>query len=370
VLKLAPVLEELAGCTAQLGAMHWLGYFLSTQSIASKPPSLVLQLNDPSHAHPLQARNIRAAALFFEYRVAGIRTRVFSTDDAVGYRTVVAPPQERDRFARRAAQLLLRAGAHVVLANYEPLGGATLSVSEPDVLTGWRERTVPCILPLATTFDETLARLGRATRFNLRYYRRRLAKRLELEFVEDVRQHITLEEFAALNAASLNPVTSDHEIHLRWNCSCKLPGSFVVGLRTSQGKWLSLISGWRHETRTVLHWQMNAAGYERDSIGTVMRSFFIEHEIAGGARELLIYGGTSHTINHAFTQHTVADLLICRDSFRARICRNVARHLSCRAGFLRSNHLLRTLGELEMRQYEELPEDRSAYPGPAVTSSL
>ena len=186
------------------------------------------------------------------------------------------------------------------------------------------------MLHLRPTYEETLAQFGHSTRFNLRYYRRRLARRMWLEFMDDVRSRITSAEFESLNAASLNPIGSAHEVKLRWTCSCELPDSFVVGLRSSEGKWLSLIGGWRQDTTTVLHWQLNAAGYEHDSIGTVMRSFFLEHEVARGTRELLIFGGTPHTIRHAFKEDAIVDLVFCRDSLRSRICRSLARYLNRR----------------------------------------
>jgi hypothetical protein len=79
-----------------------------------------------------------------------------------------------------------------------------------------------------------------------------------------------------------------------------------------------------------------------------MRSFFLEHEIARGTRELLIFGGTPHTIRHAFKEDAIVDLVFCRDSTRSRICRALARYLDRRRSFLYSNHLIRTVGELEL----------------------
>jgi hypothetical protein len=349
VLDLAPALMELARNTGQLGAMHWLDYFLSTRARASKPPYLILQLNPRVKPEELRADDIRAAALFFEYQIAGFRTGLFSTDDAVGYRTVIAAAEERERFAYRAARALLDCGAHIVLSNYESASENAISRPlERKLLFGRRERKVPRMLRLFPTYEETLAQFGHSTRFNLRYYRRRLAKRVQLEFVDDARPEITMEKFRSLDVASLDPLQNLHEVTRRWRSSCDLPDSFVVGLRSSEGKWLSLIGGWRHETTTVLHWQLNVAGYEQDSIGTVMRSFFIEHEVARGAQELLIYGGTPHTIRHAFKEDTIVDLMLCRNSLRSQAYRMFARHLNQRAGFLRSNHLIRTLGELDL----------------------
>jgi hypothetical protein len=84
---------------------------------------------------------------------------------------------------------------------------------------------------------------------------------------------------------------------------------------------LSLIGGWRQGKTTVLHWQMNAAGYGKNSIGTAMRAFFLEDEIARGNEFLLIHGGTGHSMRRAFSRHTVADLIVRRKSMRSVLLR-------------------------------------------------
>lgn len=356
VLALAPALEALAQRTGQLGAMHWLPYFLSTRSRASKRPFLVLQLASDANPDHIRLHDILCAALFFEYRIARLRTRVFSSDDAVGYRTIIAPAGQREFFAHRAGHALLESGAHIVLTNCDSVGRNPLPPISQNALAGRRERSVPRMLALASTFEATLAQFGHTTRFNLRYYRRRLSKRMQLQFITDARPLISCAGFESLNSASLNPVHSAHELQLRWHSSTTLAGSFVVGLRSADGNWLSLIGGWRHLATTVLHWQLNVAGYEKDSIGTVMRSFFLEHEVARGARELLIYGGTPHSIAHAFTDDTIADLLLCRDGLRTRIYRGLAHLLNGRSAAMHSNHLLRTLAEVQLHRVPTSPQ--------------
>lgn len=359
VLELAPMLQQLALRTGQPGAMHWLEYFLYTPSPADKPPYLVLQLrSDPSG--DLQHDDLVAAALFFEYRIAGLRTRVFSTDDAVGFRSVIAAPDERSQFAERAAYELIRSGAHVVLATHETQAGWAPS-SVPGALLGYRERRVGRMLTLAPTFDETLARMGRLTRRNLRYYRRHLASRMPVEFVPDARAQITFAEFKTLNRCSLNPVRDEKELWLRWQSSCKIEGGWLAALRTEEGKWLSLLGGWRQDTTTVVHWQLNSAGYEHDSIGIVIRSFFLEHEIANGARKLLMFGGTPHSIRYAFDEDTIADLIVCRRSLRSAVVRALARVLVHRSGRARTNHLLQTLAEVPLNAHPAFcPETSNA----------
>ena len=349
ILSLAPVLQELSRRTDQLGAMHWLDYFLDPTSLVSKPPSLVLQLWDTSTIDLLRSGNICAAALFFEYRLAGVPTGVFCTDDAVGFRTVIAAREERARFAERAANALLRSGAHIVLATYETADDReSVPKPLPGALLGYRQRLVGRMLTLAPTYDETLSHVGRLTRRNLRYYRRHLESHLPLNFVAEARAELTFAEFIRLNNRSLNPVRSERELWLRWRNTCKDAGGFLQGLRSEEGTWLALVGGWRHETTTVLHWQLNIGGHERDSIGTVMRSFFLEHEIANGARKLLMFGGTPHSIRHSFDEDSIADLLLCRPTLRSSVLRFLARSLMQHSNVARRNHLVQMLSDLPL----------------------
>ena len=161
-----------------------------------------------------------------------------------------------------------------------------------------------------------LARLGKSTRFNLRYYRRRLLKEIGCEYVADAVPFLRESDVATLNANSLNPVQPE-EFERRVRSASGLPGSYLCGLRTNDGRWLSLIGGWRQDGTTVLFWQLNALGFEKYSIGTAMRSFYLEDEIARGAKRLLIFGGTSHTMRHGFLEDPVADLLVQRRGARA-----------------------------------------------------
>ena len=160
--------------------------------------------------------------------------------------------------------------------------------------------------------------MGKSTRFNLRYYRRRLEKQMPCEYVASAADALLGADLEALNASSLNPVPEE-EFARRIRSASQLPGSFLAGLRGPDGRWLSLIGGWRQGKTTVLYWQMNSSGFEKHSIGTVMRSFFLEHEIRQGAEKLLIYGGTPHTMRNAFDQDTVADLVVRRTGMRAAL---------------------------------------------------
>ena len=351
ILDLAPVLETLAGRCGQAGAMHWLPYFLDPAVMGRRTPYLVLMLRpEEVEGRSLCADDIQAAALFFEYQICGIRTGAVAharsaTGEAIGFSSVIAPRSERTRVATAAARALIERGASIVLATYEGAAEsdrAPLMKGLPGVLSAMRRREVSRALPLLPTLDATLATLGKSTRFNLRYYRRRLAKRMSCEYVPDARAALRGADLAALNAASLNPV-DPAEFERRIRSASELPGSFLSGLRGPNG-WLSLAGGWRQGATTVLFWQMNTSGFEKHSITTVMRSFLLEHEIGLGAQRLLIHGGTPHTMSHAFEQETVADLIVRRKGLQGRLLFWASR--ACQNGAavgLRPNFLASTL---------------------------
>ncbi len=353
ILALAPMLEELAVRCGQPGAMHWLAYFLDQDVTKLREPFLVLTLRSETDVdRGLRAQDIDSAALLFEYRFFGLRSGIVSTGDAVGFNSVVAPRGERARVAATAARALVQRGAAIVLTTYESSGEPEMKgmlAGWPGVLWAWRQRQVGRILHLDRTFDATLAQLGKSTRFNLRYYRRRLAKEMHCEYVPNAAPLLRGADLHAINANSLNPVAPE-EFERRVRSASDLPGSYLSGLRAPDGRWLSLIGGWRQKGTTVLYWQMNTLGFEKHSIGTVMRSFYLEHEIVAGARRLLIYGGTSHTMRHAFAEEPVADLVVQRRGMRARVLRRLAQFMgSPRNRFGRPNFLADTLRSSELQ---------------------
>lgn len=343
ILDLGPALEALAERCDQAGAMHWLPYFLDRAVTGCRTPLLVLRLRtECGPGVPLKPDDLEAAAMFFEYRILGLRIGAVATADAVGFTSVIAPGGERTRMAGAAARALIERGAAVVLATCE--GDAPLvQLSRFPTLAyarfAFQQRSVGRVLPLLASLDATLAQMGKSTRFNLRYYRRRLEREHRCEYVADAVPALAGLDLQELNAASLNPVAPE-EFARRVRCATELPGSFLSGLRTRDGRWLSLVGGWRQADTVVLHWQTNAAGFERYSLCTAMRSFLLEHEIGRGAKKLLIYGGTSHPMSRAFKQDAVVDLLVQRGGVQAAALRWAARFVATPGGVTGKGNLL------------------------------
>jgi hypothetical protein len=327
VLEQASLLESLAQRCHQPAAMNWLSYFLNVPNFRGKKPYLVLIVRPGVTGSSLSLEGVHAAVLLFEYRVMGMSTGAFSTDDWSGFRSVIAPEAERGAIAAMAADAMLEHAAQLVLISYGHAGRSTsrlAPVSRRAMRWGWRTRSVAMTLPLEPTFEGTLAKLGKRTRVNLRYYRRRLEAAVPCEFVPDARGLLQEHELEALNVGALDPIALD-DIRHRYESSCQLPGGFLLGLRDGEGKWLSLIGGWRQDDVTVLYWQMNTAGYEKLSIGTAMRSYFLEHEVEHGARTLIVLGGTTHSMSNSFIREEATDLIVQRRSLRASFLQIAAR---------------------------------------------
>jgi hypothetical protein len=322
ISALAGMLEELCRRTNQTGAMHWLEFFLGSPLSEKKIPTLVmvgLQPGiDPAKA---TADDLSGAVLLYEYKVVGVGMRVFTTDDATGWRTVIAPIDLRAQVAEEACRALLERGGLAAVISFEGRTGRRAASpvrdgSAPAYRIATRNRVVPRHLLLAETFDATLAGMGRHTRRNLRYYRRRLEEELGSFFVSAVA--VGREEFLTFNRKSTNPVENSLATW-RYNTIHELGGTWLSGVKGRDGRWLSLIGGRRYLGLTEIDWQMNLAGLPRYSLSTVMRSYMLEHEVGLGTKELAFTGGTPHTMRHSFQCVEAADVIVLRQSVAARL---------------------------------------------------
>jgi hypothetical protein len=98
-----------------------------------------------------------------------------------------------------------------------------------------------------------------------------------------------------------------------------------MGIEDREGRWLSVLGGRRYGDRSEILWQMNRSGHATSSLGTVMRSYYIEHEIAHGSRRMYIEGGTPHPIKFSFVPEELTDLVVMRPTLIAKAMQMVAR---------------------------------------------
>ncbi len=357
ILSHATSLEDLAGSSGQSGAMHGLAYFLDQEYAARKLPHLVCFVSSDMK---VGCQRLIGSVLLFEYRAGSWKTGCISTGDSSGVRTVIGPESLRSYFAAAACSALLEHRARIVLVSFKQdpeSGQSPLSTLRRPQLAShlWTSQTrdVQDRLALGSTFEETLSRLGKRTRTHLRSFRRRLEEEVPCDFFSDVAALIPADDCASLerlNHSSLKPLPQDIFNH-QFRSTAQLSGGFVSGLRSKDGIWLALVGGWRQNDTTWIQWQMNSTGYEKLSLGTVLRSFFIEHEVARGTRWLAFHGGTSHSMHHAFPVEHVVDLVVRRSCLSsaliARVIPPLFRKFSSLAA--RGNFLADALSDRSLR---------------------
>lgn len=353
VLRLSHKLIEFSTLCDQPGAMQDIDYFLSKPGALPRIPHLLLVSRGPdlNLANP-NLDDLVGVLLIFEQSLVGYRVGAFATNDRAGRNTLVAQPRDRARVAALASRALLKRGAHLILMSFcadESFGSA--AEVEPPLFEAaqdgrsvarWarRDRTIPGYLPLSVSFDATLAKIGQRTRSNLRYYRRRAEQQLGCVFLPQV--EISRGEFLSFNNECMFAVPAE-VAGWRYDSLKELANPLLLGVKDRDGRWLSMLGGRRYHDRSELLWQLNREGFAANSLGTVMRSYFIEHEIAQGSRRLYIEGGTENPIRFSFMPENLTDLVVVRRTLVAKAMRMVAkRYISG------SNELSRMLGETDL----------------------
>ena len=297
------LLAEYAGQSAELSQ---LAYYLDLAGVRSKTPHLLLIGSSED--------DLTGAVLLNEYRFGRIATHLFMPLDFTGLRTIIAPELMRREVGQIAADYLLRHGALAVLlsakdVNFAPDGNS----ADGNLVTRYcyaaQVRSVRYVFELGKTVEETFAQFGADTRRNLRRYPARAVKDLGARFMANA--EISEEEFYALNEISQYPEAKKAAQWIFRNTR-DFDGVFFSGVQGSDGKWLSMVGGRRAGGVTDLDWQMNIASLKPYSLSTVLRAWLIEDEVSRGTRFLRFDGGTTHSMQNAFAEDNIGDLLMTR----------------------------------------------------------
>ena len=297
-------LEELAGRCDQWGAAHGLAYVIDEVYAARKIPYLILFVDDAA---------LLGAVLLFEYRAGGFRTGLFATGDSFGVRTVFGAEAQRTSLAAAACGVVIERYARLVLVSFkqEQAFASDAIATQPGIAYCVRARSVQDSMAIRSTLDETLAGLGKRTRTRLRAHRRRFDETVPCSFVKDALGSLRLDDDAflvSLNRGSLDPI-EQQTFNLQLRTTGSQRGGFISGLRLADGSWLALVGGWRQGATTWVDWQVNRAGLEKLSLGSVLRSYLIDEEVFRRSTVLGFHGGTSHSMAHHFVRHRVVDFL-------------------------------------------------------------
>jgi hypothetical protein len=325
ILRLQRILADLSVKCEQPGVMDDVGYFLSKPGTLRRVPHLLLFSKAPVlDLERLTAEDLLGAVLLYRYVVLGCGIGMFSTNDRSGRGTLVAPPALRSTLAEMATRSLMDKGVLAVLISFRegnaantqkgldkslPIGGST--VTEKNARWVWRERETPDYLQMGETFDATLAKIGTRTRRNIRYYRKRAEAELGCVFLPTV--EISKREFLEFNRECMYAVPAKVAAW-RYESLKYLGTPLFMGIKDKDGRWLSLLGGRRHHDGTEILWQMNRSGLSAYSLSIVMRSYFMEHEIAHGMTKLYMEGGTAHPMRFSFVNDKVTDLVVVRRS--------------------------------------------------------
>jgi len=314
--------------------MHDIAYFLEKPGALPRVPHLLLAGSRGLDVNNPKLNDLQGFLLIFEQRVSGIGTGAFATNDRSGRSTLVARPLDRPMVAAEACRALLNRGAQLVLMSYrsDETAGSGLRDLRPPLevpedgraIARWavRERTIPGYLPLLETYDATLAEMGRRTRRNLRYYRRRAEAELGCVLVPQA--EASREEVIAFSHECMFTVPSE-VVGWRYDSLKDLDEPVFVGLKDKDGRWLSMLGGRRYLNRSEILWQLNRDGLANYSLGTVMRAYFMEHEIAHGSCRLYTEGGTPHSMRFSYVPEKLTDLVLIRRTMVAKVMQMVAR---------------------------------------------
>jgi hypothetical protein len=341
ILRLRSVLGILSEFCGQAGATDYLEYFLTTTENLKKTPYLVLMASRSDvGAFELRASDLWGAVLVYEYRVLGCGSSLFTASDYNGSRAVIAPAKLRRQVSAAVCRYLMDRGAQIVLLNLDPGAADSCQICFEGAMAGnakrwWgtQRREVGATIALQQTLDATLSRVGRHTRRNMRYYRRRAEADLGCSLTADVKGMLTMAQLVELNHASTHPVP--HSIlERRYKTTKSMEGFFCVGLSQGDGQWISLLGGRRHHCVTEVDWQMNRSGLAKYSVGTVIRSYLMEHEIAIGMEKLFFEGGTPHSMRHSFLSEEAMDIVVMNRSLSVFLLRRFAKWLRPEKNFL------------------------------------
>ena len=322
--------SELCG---QPGTMDDLSYFLSKPGLLTRVPCLFLVVKRSNlKLEELGVDDLIGALFLYEYSVLGCGIRAFATNDRSGRGTMLALPEQRLRVASIASRVLMDRGAHIVMLSFRLAGEETekediqgLNMLPSSRIKGdwaWRERQIAAYLPLEDSYEGTLATLGKKTRVNMRYYRRRAEAQLGCRFIPEVM--LTPADFMQFNRECMYRV-SDQVALWRLKTMQDLREPVLMGMKDGDGKWLALLGARRYRDRTEILWQVNRDGYPTHSLSSVMRSYCIEHEIERGMKRLYFEGGTAHSVHHSFVREELVDLVAVRRSLVARVMKAVAK---------------------------------------------
>lgn len=305
VLQASRELASLCAECDQPGVLDQLEYHFSLPGFRRKRPTLALvETATSASTRPV------AAVLIYEYMLLGVGAGIYAADFFGGARAVVAPRALRPRVAFAVAHELLGRGSSMVQLSYEgEESPASLAPFADGLQWASRVRHFSGYVPIQQGVEATLSQLGKRTRRNLRYYRKMAEEELGAHLV--LHPNVSRSEYLELNNRSDYAVTH-REAADRWKKLQQLDSSLLLGLRSREGEWLSLLGGYRKGPDLALEWQVNRSDHGRYSLSTAARAFLIDYAVQQGTRRLYFVRGTVHSMRNSMIPEKIVDVVIAK----------------------------------------------------------
>ena len=348
--ELSPLLNAFAQSCGHVGSIHELTQQLIRPNGIRRRPILLLVAKEGSLLRAparISPAHLAGVVILSEY-VLGPRLglQVFSSADEDGKMNVIAPCGTRARIAAIAATTLVQNGAQLVQVlfsdidadhrspvwtptslpalNLDEIAESLGQIGKPRGRWAVENRPNRLYLPLLGSSEETLMRMSKKTRFNLRYYRRRIERDYGCEVVPDA--PIERADFLAFSQTMFKPVTP-LIAQQRWASLRANSNASLLGIRDHAGGWLSLICVIHHERFARIDWLMNRAEIPYSSIANVARACVMDYEIARGSTRLYIRGGTNHPSGRSYLEENVSQLTLQRATVYAEGVSRIGRFL-------------------------------------------
>jgi hypothetical protein len=317
---LAEVLELRRRCGQEDDLTTEPEYFMAANTLANRRCSAVLIRRD---------RELEACVLFYEHTRLGIGIGLFRGGDYIGESLVVGREPLRATYVHLATQALLKKWRiHGISLTIKAPTDRCIEIMGPaSDFRRFRSSEVQHKLPLESTYEGMLARLGPRTRRSLAGKRQQLEKSANVKFVPVLEPDQALEVMLELEPKSM-PQRITAFFHARYHLLRAKTDFFSMGLRLPDGPWLSLLSGWRRHGVTYVDLQMNDMHCKKESISAVMRAFMLENEIARKQQLINFVGGSSLLLRrYCEPLEPCTDFFVAKQGLRSDFFEMLAKHL-------------------------------------------
>lgn len=166
-------------------------------------------------------------------------------------------------------------------------------------------------LPLPCDYQQFLGFLGRKTRHNFRYYRRRFDAAGHA-YVHDLSLHELRRAATDLRRKCRIPIRR-RAIDRAVNLLEAAERPWAAGLRHRDGEWLSVAGGWFSGARAFLFLQVNNdRDHDVASLSVVLRAHLIEALIRSGSPDLVFWSGAAPPLSRYASP--MPAMMVCLDA--------------------------------------------------------